>query len=80
MRVVEEIPHNQFKITIFSWNNKYIVKIEIGQFEQVYKISESDVMGIDDIKLMLNDTFLSKVMNRFVEMRSDFADSFKKIQ
>ena len=80
MRVVEEIPHNQFKITIFSWNNKYIVKIEIGQFEQVYKISESDVMGIDDIKLMLNDAFLSKVMNRFVEMRSDFADSFKKIQ
>ena len=80
MRVIEEIPHNQFKITIFSWNNKYIVKIEIGQFEQVYKISESDVMGIDDIKLMLNDAFLSKVMNRFVEMRSDFADSFKKIQ
>ena len=80
MRVVEEIPHNQFKITIFSWNNKYIIKIEIGQFEQVYKISESDVMGVDDIKLMLNDAFLSKVMNRFVEMRGDFADSFKKIQ
>ena len=80
MRVVEEIPHSQFKITIFSWNNKYIIKIEIGQFEQSFKINESDVSGIDDIKLMLNDAFLSKVMNRFVEMRSDFADSFKKIQ
>lgn len=80
MRIVEEVPHNQFKITIFSWNNKYIVKIEIGQFEQVYKINESDVMGTDDIKSMLDDAFLSKVMNRFVEMRSDFAESFKNIQ
>ena len=80
MRVVEEIPHDQFKITIFSWNNKYILKIEIGQFEQVYKINESDVMGTDDIKSMLDSAFLSKVMNRFVEMRSDFAESFKKIQ
>lgn len=80
MRVVEEIPHNQFKITIFSWNGKYITKIEIGQFEQVYKINESDVMGVDDIKMMINDAFLSKVMNRFVEMRSDFAESFKNIQ
>lgn len=79
MRVVEEIPHSQFKITIFSWNNKYIIKIEIGQFEQSFKINESDVSGIDDIKLMLNDAFLSKVMNRFVEMRSDFAESFKNI-
>lgn len=80
MRIVEEIPHPQFKITIFSWNEKYIVKIEIGQFEQVFKIREDDVMGIDDIKLMLNNDFLSKVMNRFVEMRSDFAESFKNIQ
>ena len=79
MRVVEEIPHNQFKITIFSWNNKFIIKIEIGQFEQVYKINESDVMGVDDIKSMLDDAFLSKVMNRFVDMRSDFANSYKNI-
>ncbi len=79
MRVVEEIPHNQFKITIFSWNNKFIIKIEIGQFEQVYKINESDVMGVDDIKSMLDDAFLSKVMNRFVDMRSDFAHSYKNI-
>lgn len=79
MRVVEEIPHNQFKITVFSWNNKYIVKIEIGQFEQSYKINESDVMGVDDIKMMLNDEFLSKVMARFVEMRSDFSKSFQSI-
>ena len=80
MRVIEEIPHSQFKITVFSWNNKYIIKIEIGQFEQTFKINESDIMGVDDIKSMLDNAFLSKVMNRFVEMRSDFAKSFKNIQ
>ena len=79
MRVIETIPHAQFKITIFSWNNKYIIKIELGQFEQVFKISEDDVMGLDDIKNMLSDVFLSKVMNRFVDMRKDFSDTFKSI-
>lgn len=79
MRIVEEIPHPQFKITVFSWNNKYIVKIEIGQFEQVFKINEMDVSGLDDIHKMLNQEFLEKVMNRFVEMLADFSEAYKQI-
>lgn len=80
MRIVEEIPHPQFKITVFSWNNKYILKIEIGQFEQVYKVNEMDVAGLEDIHAMLTPEFLEKVMQRFVTMRSDFAEAFKNIQ
>lgn len=79
MRVVAEIPHTHFKITVFSWNAKYQVKIEIDGFEQVYKISEQDVNGLDDVKLMLSDEFLTSCMKRFLTMREDFGKSFKNI-
>ena len=77
MRVIEEIPHPRFKIQIFSYNAKYILKIELGQFEQSYKIGELDVMGLEDVKNMISHDFLSNCLKRFVDMRSDWESSFR---
>ncbi|MDG2331690.1 MAG: hypothetical protein P8M05_08870 [Flavobacteriales bacterium] len=78
MRIVKEIPHRQFKITIFSWNGKFQIKIELDQYEQVFKINEQDVDGIDDVVNMLDADFLKTTMHRFLTMRSDFTESFKR--
>jgi hypothetical protein len=78
MRVVKEVPHTQFKITIFSWNEKYIIKIEIGQFEQVYKINHMDVAGLDDVVDRIDKEFLEETMQRFISMRSSFSDALKR--
>lgn len=80
MRVVAEIPHPIMKITIFSWNEKYHLKFEAGQFEQTYKISQLDVTGLDDIKSMVTEGFCSDVLERFVEMRSGFSDAWRESQ
>ncbi len=80
MRTIAEIPHPNLKITVFQWNGKYIVKIEIGQFEQTYKIGEMDVQGLEGIKNLLNDDFLESVMERFLEMREDFHRSYNRLQ
>lgn len=77
MRVIDEISHPRFKIQIFSYNSKYIVKIELGQFEQSFKIGEIDVMGLEDVKNMITEEFLKNCLNRFVEMREDWDKSFK---
>lgn len=77
MRLIDEIPHPKFKIQLFNYNNKYIVKIELGQFEQSYKIGETDVMGLDDVKSMVNDEFLKNSLHRFIAMRSDWEQAFK---
>lgn len=77
MRVVDEIPHERFKIQIFNYNSKYIVKVELGQFEQSYKIGEIDVMGLDDVKVMVNQEFLRGCLKRFLSMREDWEASFK---
>jgi hypothetical protein len=77
MRVIEEIPHPKYKIQLFSYNAKYIIKIELGQFEQTYKIGETDVMGLDDVKAMLTKEFLSSCLHRFVSMREDWNTAFR---
>lgn len=77
MRVIDEIPHPRLKIQILSYNAKYIVKVELGQFEQSFKIGELDVMGLDDVKNMVNEEFLAECVKRFVSMRENWEQSFK---
>lgn len=72
MRVVAEIPHSHFKIQIFQWNGKYQVKFEIGTFEQTYKVDETSVNGLEEIKSLITPEFLNQVMGRMVSMREDW--------
>jgi hypothetical protein len=55
-----------------------MVKIELGQFEQVYKIAEGDVTGLEDVKRMVNEELLKNALDRFLTMRSDWETAFKQ--
>lgn len=79
MRLIADVPHNRYKIQIFNYNSKYIVKIELDQYEQVYKINETDVKGLEDVKKMISESLLSNSLKRFVDMRSDWSVSFKSL-
>lgn len=77
MRIIAELPHPDFKISILSMNQKFIVKIEQGTFEQTYKIAEMDLTdGVNSVFELLDEEFLKKVGSRFVEMRADFKDAY----
>ncbi len=79
MRVVAEIPHSHFKIQIFNWNGKYQIKLEIGPFEQTYKVDETNVNGLEDVKALITDEFLNQVMGRMVSMREDWNNALKTL-
>lgn len=72
MRFVQDIPHPQFRIGLYAWNGKYILKIDAGPYEQTYKVSEMDVVEQADVLTLLDDTFLSRVADRFHEMATDW--------
>jgi hypothetical protein len=72
VRFVQDIPHPLFRIGLYAWNGKYIVKIEAGPYEQTYKISEMDLNDPDAVPMMLDDEFLSQVARRFQEMDADW--------
>lgn len=79
MRVIAELPHPDCKITIFSMNQKFIIKLEKGIFEQVYKLSELDIPdGVNGIFQILDVEFMESVAKRFVEMRGDFNEAYKR--
>lgn len=77
MRVIADIPHDRYKIQIFLYNAKYLVKIELGQFEQTFKIAESDVNGLEELKRMVTDQLLRNSLDRFLSMRTDWEEAFK---
>lgn len=68
MRLVREIANPDFKITVFSWNNRFLVKLEQGVLEQTFKIPEADVAGEEDLLSLLDAEFLQQANDRFMEM------------
>jgi hypothetical protein len=77
MRIIAELPLPEFKISILNMNNKFIVKIEKGSFEQTYKIPEMDITdGVNSVFELLDDTFLKSVEKRFIEMLNDYKEAY----
>lgn len=79
MKTVTKIDHPKLDISIYLRENKYIVKIVLDQYEQVFRLSQGDVMGMEDMENLVSPEFLDKVYMRFVDMSKDFAEAFKKI-
>ncbi|MET3980010.1 hypothetical protein ABIB62_002647 [Mucilaginibacter sp. UYP25] len=77
MRIIAELPHPDFKISILSMNQKFIVKIEQGTLEQTYKIPEMDLTeGVNSVFELLDEAFLKTVSARFIEMGKNFRESY----
>jgi hypothetical protein len=68
MRVIKEFVKEEIRISIFSWNNKYIVKYEMGPMEQTFKISETEILEEVDLEALFAGEFFEKVKLRFEEM------------
>ena len=68
MRVVKESTINDIRITVFSWNNKYLVKYEQGFIEQTYKINELDMGSEGELSVFFTEDFLEKIQEKMDEM------------
>jgi hypothetical protein len=68
MRIIGEIPHPDCRITLFHWNNRYIIKLEKGYLEQTFKIDQFDLSSEDDLRVLVNDEFIREAMIRFEAM------------
>jgi hypothetical protein len=78
MRLVLEIPHPDFKITIFSWNNRYLIKLEQGLLEQTFKIAEFDLTSESELPSVLDAEFLHQATKRFQEMGQSLHEALNR--
>lgn len=79
MRVVKELVQEEIRISIFSWNNKYILKFELGPMEQTFKLSETDVLEENELDAFLTGDFFDKVKIRFHEMGKTFRSQLENL-
>ena len=78
MRYIKDIANNKFKISIYQWNNKFIIKIESGTYEQTYKIDQYEVANVEEIEKCVDSVFLEAIEKRFDGMNEDFSDSLRR--
>jgi hypothetical protein len=79
MRIVGTIPHPVVKITVFYFNERYTVKLEMGLMEQAFKIRESDeIDSFQKVATLITDEFINNSIERFQDMSKQFGKLFKK--
>ncbi len=78
MRVVGEISHSECKITIFAWNNRFLIKLERGFLEQTFKINEYDVSGENELKMIIDEPFIQEALNRFSDMEISLRQAIQR--
>lgn len=71
MRTIAEIHHPKCRISVFLWNQKYLVKLEQGGLEQTFKLNQFDVLNEDKLKEMINEEFIESALKRFDDMRNE---------
>jgi hypothetical protein len=75
MRIIDSIPHAQMKISIFSMNDKYMVKFEAGPYEQTYKITHEDAGSLEALKSRVDENLCSEVIDIFRKMHKSWQES-----
>ncbi len=78
MRIIADIPHEACKITVFAWNEKYLIKLEKGMIEQTYKIDAFEIQE-KQISKLLDEQFMKQVLLRFKHMQTDLQEALDRI-
>ncbi|KAA9333719.1 hypothetical protein [Adhaeribacter soli] len=79
MRLVANIPHEDVRISVFAWNDKFLVKFEKAGMEQTYKIAEIDIPGDGDLEKMLDEEFIDTVLENFQRMGKSWKEAQERM-
>ncbi len=79
MRIIKELPHPECRITLFAWNNRYIIKLEQSLLEQTFKVNQLDIDSEDEVIRLLDEAFISDCLKRFREMAGSLAKARQRI-
>lgn len=71
MRTLGFIEHPVYKISVFMWSEKYIVKVEAGLFEISYKFREGDFSSWEQLKELFDEALMNEIGNTFKKMSAD---------
>lgn len=79
MRIIKEINHPACKITLYAWNNRYIIKLETGLLEQTFKVNEFDVTNEEEVEKLIDPTFIREALERFEHMSHSLGGALQRV-
>ena len=79
MRVIKETMVDGIRVSVFDWNNKYLIKFEEGMVEQTFKVNATDITSESDLEIFVEGEFLNKIKERFHEMHKSLQNGLKNL-
>lgn len=79
MRIVKELSKPPLKITFYHWNNRYLIKLEQGPFEQTFKVDQFELASEQQLEQLLTDSFLAQAKHRFDEMAQSLGEALANL-
>ncbi len=81
MRIVGEVEHPIYKISILQHMGKFTVKIESDATSQSYKIRESEtIQTAHDVKKLITPIFLQKIDKVFLDLSDNLIHMIQSSQ
>jgi len=78
MRVIGQIPHPSLRITIMHMNDKYIVRLEAGPMEQLFKFDQTRYPSLEAVQQLVDEEFLRAALERFNAMFLSMKSAMQK--
>lgn len=80
MRIIGEIPHAVYKITVLQMNERVTIQIEDRLVSQSFVFRDgSGVRDLGTAEELLTFDFMQKVTTRFQSMNKDYVEALEKI-
>ena len=68
------------KISIFQWNEKWIIEFEGGAYKQSLKLSQESVSSLEEVKKMITPSMIEGAIERFRSMHAEFGEAYKTVK
>jgi len=79
MRIIGEIPNQLCKITLYHWNNRYLIKLEKGYLEQTFKVDQFDLTSEKELTTIVDQEFIEKALERFETMEQSLNEALQRL-
>lgn len=78
MRVLKEFSIQGCKVTLYAWNNRYLIKLEQGHLEQTFKVDQFE-FNDESVVQLLDEVFMQDAIDRFDAMARSLHEAQRRI-
>jgi len=68
------------KISIFQWNEKWIIEFEGGAYKQTFKLSQESIASLEEVKALITPRMIEGAIERFRSMHTDFGAAYQHVK